>query len=78
MEWIITDNNKNSRTVLSLGDSTNDNIFSSNAEIERNGEGQVTKSVKHKVTLQIQPQYHMTADNDGGDFTFNVELVIKV
>ena len=58
--------------MLSLGDSTKDHIFSSNAEMGRNEEGQLKGSAKHTVGLQIQPQYKRTTDN------FIVKLLIKV
>ena len=71
VKWIVTDKRTNERTKLSLGDSSPNNIFSANPQIEiTSSPGQPSK---HKVTLKIQPQ-----NEDGTNSNFDVKFIIKV
>ena len=71
IKWVVTDKRTNERTKLSLGDSSPNNIFSANPQIEiTSSPGQPSK---HKVTLKIQPQ-----NEDGTNSNFDVKFIIKV
>ena len=76
--WSVTNKNTNSQTTLSLGESTNDHIFSSDPKLETFEVDEFTKSSKQRVALQIHPHYDKTNGNGGDDLSFKVEFKIKV
>ena len=72
VRWIVTDKRRDLETTLSLGDSTQDQIFSSNPDIKKEKTEGFSKSMKHKIVLQIKPE------TDGEGQNFDVKFVIKV
>ena len=46
--------------------------------IEKEEIGELKKSVKHKITLQIQPQQEISSDSNANAGNFDVKFVIKV